>query len=78
MSFEIGTPSEYRVSKKEAEFYLFCLGEGWRLPLSEEAFELIGTSLGQTLIRIWTVDEDEYMDEIYVKSQHLVPVRDLI
>lgn len=39
---EVGPRTNTQLTKSDAEFYCFCLGDGWRLPTYDEFYSIVG------------------------------------
>jgi hypothetical protein len=64
---EVGTRTNTQLSKEDAEFYCFCLGDGWRLATADEFYSMLGSIIGCY---------DSFSDPNTVKL-FFTPVRDL-
>lgn len=66
-NIEIGQKTKIKMSYHEAVFYVFCLGDGWRLPtLAEYSHDSINHS--------WMLNDDRRNLEQF---WYVTPVRDL-
>jgi hypothetical protein len=64
---EIGTRTNTPLSKQDAEFYCFCLGDGWRLATADEFYSMLGGIIGCY---------DSFSDRLWFNLP-VIPVRDL-